>query len=63
MREEPGIAEFIIDEWNNDNNMELECAWEFVSTEYSHWERRIVKIFREHIVPEIRREVKLFQRL
>lgn len=57
LEQEPGIAEFIIDEWNNENDMELDCAWELVAREYSHWERRIVRIFREHIVSEIRREI------
>jgi len=52
---EPGIAEFILDNWNSDNNMEMDCAWELVVKEYGAWQKRIVRIFREHIVPEIKR--------
>ena len=58
LREEPGIAEFIIDEWNNDNDMGIECIWERVAREYSSWQKRIVQIFRKYIVPEIRQALK-----
>ena len=51
--DEPGIAEFILDSWNSDNDMEIECAWELVEKEYGAWQKRIVQIFRKYIQPEI----------
>ena len=53
LTDEPGIAEFILDNWNSDNNMEIDCAWELVVKEYGSWQKRIVRIFREYIQPEI----------
>lgn len=55
LTDEPGIAEFILDEWNSDNDMEIDCAWELVTKEYGAWQKRIVEVFRECIRPEIRR--------
>lgn len=55
LSDEPGIAEFILDNWNSDNNMEIDCAWELVVKEYGAWQKRIVRIFREHIALEIKR--------
>lgn len=54
---EPGIAEFILDNWNSDNNMGIDCAWELVEKEYGAWQKRIVTIFKEYIMPEIRRVI------
>ena len=56
LSDEPGIAEFILDSWNSDNNMEIECAWELVEKVYSAHQKRIVNIFRECIMPQIRLE-------
>lgn len=60
---EPGIAEFILDAWNSDNNMEIDCAWELVVKEYSAWQKRIVAIFKEHIAPEIRRAISEYSKV
>lgn len=57
LSDEPGIAESILDNWNSDNNMEIDCAWELVEKEYGAWQKRIVTIFKEHIVPEIRKAI------
>ena len=57
LEDEPGIAEFIVDNWNSDNNMEIDCAWELVVKKYGTWQKRIVKIFKEYIVPEIRKTI------
>ena len=57
LSDEPGIAEFILDNWNSDNNMGIDCAWELVEKEYGAWQKRIVTIFKEHIVPEIRKAI------
>lgn len=54
LSDEPGIAEFILDNWNSDNNMGIDCAWELVEKEYGAWQKRIVTIFKEHIAPKIR---------
>lgn len=55
LSDEPGIVEFILDNWNSDNNMGIDCAWELVKKEYGAWQKLIVTIFKEHIVPEIRK--------
>ena len=57
LSDEPGIADFILDNWNSDNNMGIDCAWELVEKEYGAWQKRIVTIFKEHIVPEIRKAI------
>ena len=57
LSDEPGIAEFILDNWNSDNNMGIDCAWELVEKEYGAWQKRIVTIFKEYIMPEIRRVI------
>lgn len=57
LSDEPGIAEFIVDEWNSDNNMEIDCAWELVHRDYSAHQKRTVNIFIEHIEPEIRKAI------
>ena len=57
LSDEPGIADFILDNWNSDNNMGIDCAWELVKKEYGAWQKRIVTIFKEHIVPEIRKAI------
>lgn len=50
----PDVAMHFIDEWNNDNFLEIDCAWELVQTKYRAHQERIVNIFQEHIAPEIR---------
>lgn len=55
--DEPGIAEFIVDMWNSDNNMEIDCAWDLVVKEYGAWQKRIVQIWREHIRPEVKKAI------
>lgn len=57
LSDEPGIADFILDNWNSDNNMGIDCAWELVEKEYGAWQKRIVTVFKEHIVPEIRKAI------
>ena len=57
LSDEPGIAEFMLDNWNSDNDMQIDCAWELVTKEYGAWQKRIVEIFREYIRPEIRKAV------
>lgn len=57
LSDEPGIAEFILDNWNSDNNMGIDCAWELAEKEYGAWQKRIVTIFKEYIMPEIRRVI------
>lgn len=51
----PEVAEFILDNWNSDNDMHIDCAWELVVKDYGEEQKRIVKIFRDHIVPELRK--------
>ena len=48
-----GHAMRIVEDWNSDNDMGLDCAYERVVTDYTAWQKRIVQIFKEHIQPEI----------
>lgn len=51
--DELSLAQFLVDEWNNDYDVEIDQAWELVETDYGAWQKRIVDIFQKHIVPEI----------
>ena len=52
------LAEFLVDEWNNDNNLEIDCAYEHVESDLTAWQKRIVRIFTDHIQPKLRELVK-----
>lgn len=43
----------VIEDWNEEHEYELDCAYWRVVTDYTPWEKRIVQIFMEHIRPEI----------
>ena len=57
LSDQPEIAMFLVDEWNNDNYLEIDCAWELVRTEYNESEKRIVRIFREHVRPALQEAI------
>lgn len=49
------VIEHVLETWANERELEIDQIWEYVCTEYSPQEERIVKIFKEHVVPEINR--------
>lgn len=51
-------ADAILTEWANDNDMDIDCIWECVATDYSALQYRIVQIFKDHIQPKIRELLK-----
>ena len=51
--DELSLAQFPVDEWNSDYDVEIDQAWELVETDYGAWQKRIVDIFQKHVVPEI----------
>ena len=51
-------ADAILTEWANDNDMDIDCIWECVATDYSVLQYRIVQIFKDHIQPKIRELLK-----
>lgn len=53
----PEVAQFVIDEWNDEEGLEIDCAWELTVNKYGAWQKRIVNIFIEHIAPEIGRAI------
>jgi len=55
--DELSLAQFLVDEWNNDYDVEIDQAWELVETDYSAWQKRIVAIFQKHVVPEIEKVI------
>ena len=52
------LAEYLVDEWNNENGLDIDCAYEYVAKNLSAWQRRIIKIFVEHIQPKLREIVE-----
>lgn len=57
LEDSPSLAEFIVDEWNNDQNLEIDCAWELVRKRYGAHQKRIVRLFIAHIEPAIKQEL------
>lgn len=55
---EPELAMTVVDEWNDDEDLGIDCAWELVRKRYTADQIRIVKVFREYIIPEIRKELE-----
>lgn len=51
-------AGYILDHWNEDNELGLDCVWERVQTDFSARQKRIVKIFSEYVQPKIVEMVK-----
>lgn len=43
----------LLDEWNNDYDLDIDCIWERVVTDYTAWEKRIVQIFMDYVQPKI----------
>ena len=50
----PETAGHILEEWNYDHDLELDCVWERVVTDFEAGEKRIVKIFADYVQPKIR---------
>ncbi len=55
---ETSIAYKVVDDWNSDNDMEIDCPWELVAIEHSAWQKRIARIFVEYIQPKIHEYLK-----
>lgn len=43
-----------LDDWNSDHGFDLDCVYEYVMTDYTAWQKRIVKIFAEYVQPMVR---------
>lgn len=56
--DELSLAQFLVDEWNSDYDVEIDQAWELVETDYEAWQKRIVDIFQKHVVPEIEKIIE-----
>lgn len=54
---EEGFAAYMLDEWNDENNMQMCDIRELVQTSYGAHQKRIADIFIGHIEPEIRRAI------
>ena len=52
------VPSYIIEEWNREEELELDNAWEMVCTEYSYSDEKVVNIFCAYIVPEIRKLIE-----
>lgn len=52
------LAEYLVDEWNDENHLEIDCAYEHVASDLTAWQKRIVRIFVDYIQPKIREMLK-----
>lgn len=52
------LAEFLVDEWNDENDIGIDCAYELVVSDYTPHQKRIVKIFLEYIQPKIKEAIR-----
>ena len=52
------LAEHLLEEWNGDNELYIDEAWNLAVTNYTGNQLRIIKVFEEHIQPKIRKIVK-----
>lgn len=53
-----GHAMQILEDWNSDNGFNLDCIYERVVTDYTCWQKRIVKIFADYVQPRIKEILK-----
>ena len=58
LTDSPDTAMFLVDKWNDDWNLNIDCAYECVKTDYSSDQKRIVEIFETYIQPMIREAVE-----
>lgn len=48
------LARYLLEEWNSDNDLEIDEAWNLAVTDYEPRQLRIIKIFEKYIQPKIR---------
>lgn len=49
-----GLAHCVVEQWNDDNDLGIDMAYELVKTDFTAGEKRIVRIFADHVQPMIR---------
>ena len=54
---EKAEAERIIVNWNDHFDLEIDEVWELIETDFSAWQKRIVRIFRDYVQPKIKEEL------
>ncbi len=47
------MAYRVVEDWNNDNDLDIDMAYDLVQTDYTAGEKRIVQIFKDHVQPII----------
>lgn len=52
-------AGWILEEWANDHELEIDCIWEHAVTEYTGNQKKIVEVFRDHIQPTLKDIVEM----
>lgn len=58
-----GLAQAIVEKWNSDNDLGIDCAYSYVQTDYTAGEKRIIRIFEDYIQPKIQELVKAGEQL
>lgn len=52
------MAYRVVEDWNRENDLEIDMAFELVQTDFTAGEKRIVQIFADHVQPMIRELLK-----
>ena len=53
-----GMAYRVVEEWNIDNDLDIDMAYDLVQTDFTAGEKRIVQIFKDYIQPVIRQMIE-----
>ena len=52
------LAQYLVDEWNDENDLDIDCAYEYVEADLTAWQKRIVEIFMKYVQPKLREIIK-----
>lgn len=44
----------LIDEWAEENSVQIESAWEYIAVDYTGNEKKIIRIFEDYVKPKIK---------
>lgn len=52
-------AKYVVEEWNNYHDFDIDCVYDCVVVDFSAWQKRIVEFFRDYVQPKIREIINL----
>lgn len=53
------VAKYVVEEWNNYHDLDIDCVYDCVVVDFSAWQKRIVEFFRDYVQPKIREIINL----